>query len=332
MPNKLSTNTKKTMSSRIITGLLLAVVAVPLFFLGGWWFVSLIFFALIMATTEFLRAAKVSRVYWLIYFFTYLAVISLTFWVFIKNNIKENISQGLPYLDLASWEFERGFIELEVSTLGVIVILITTLAVLIFDRNFQFEIATYMFMMIILVGIGFQAFLMLRFLPMNHSIINADFNPTTITSSFLALYVVLGTIANDIGAYFIGVLFGKHKMAPRVSPNKTWEGFLGGFVMSFIVSFGFAAIASATGNPLIPLLDLNSKTWYLLVIFSLIMPLFANIGDLFFSVLKRNFAIKDYGKMLRGHGGMLDRLDSLLVVSLAISTLITLTENGFGII
>ena len=61
------------------------------------------------------------------------------------------------------------------------------------------------------------------------------------------------------------------------------------------------------------------------------MPLLANVGDLFFSVLKRNFAIKDYGKMLRGHGGVLDRIDSLIVVGLAISTIITLLENGFGI-
>lgn len=332
MTNKLNENTKKSMTSRIITGLLLALVSVPLFFLGDWWFVSLIFIALIVSTNEFLRAAKVSRVYWLIYFFTYLAVVSLTFWVFVKNNMKQNLDNGFELLDLSQWNFERGFIELEVSTLGVIVILITTLAVLIFDRNFHFEIATYMFMMIILVGIGFQAFLVLRFYPARIGDLRPDFNPSTITGSFLALYVILGTIGNDIGAYFVGVLFGKNKMAPRVSPNKTWEGFLGGFIISYLASFVFACVASATGNPIIPLLDIRGETWYLLVIFSLLMPLFANIGDLFFSVLKRNFAIKDYGKMLRGHGGILDRLDSLIVVSLAISTLITLITNGFGIV
>ncbi len=332
MANKLNVLTKKSMGSRIITAVMLALVAVPLFFLGNWWYVSLVFFALIVATTEFLRAAKVSRVYWLIYFFTYLAVLSLTFWVFIKNNMKANISNDWGMYDISHWNFVRGFIELEVSTLGVVVILITMFIMLIMDRNFQFEIATYMFMMIIFVGIGFQSFLVLRFYPMRQGTLVEGFNPSNITSSFLALYVVLGTIANDIGAYFIGVLFGKHKMAPRVSPNKTWEGFIGGFVISAVTSFTFAATVSAVGNPIIPLLDMNADTWYLLIIFSIAMPLLANIGDLFFSVLKRNFAIKDYGRMLRGHGGILDRLDSLLVVSLAISTLITLIENGFGIV
>lgn len=329
---KLNDNTKKTMSARIITGLLLAIVAVPIFFIGDWWYVSLILVALIIATTEFLSAAKVSRVYWLIYFFTYLAITSLTFWVFIKNNMKTNVAEGYPLLDLSFWSLPRGFNELDISTLGIVVIMISLFTLLIFDRNFQFEIATYMFMMIVLVGIGFQSFLFLRFYPLQQGHMSDSFQPNWLTSSFLLLYILIGTIGNDIGAYFIGVLFGKNKMAPRVSPNKTWEGFLGGYVISAVLSFTFALIVSLTGNPLIPSLDINGSRWYLLVIFSLLMPLLANIGDLFFSVLKRNFAIKDYGKMLRGHGGILDRLDSLLIVSLAISTILTLIENGFGIV
>ena len=154
------------MSARIITGLLLAIVAVPIFFIGDWWYVSLILVALIIATTEFLSAAKVSRVYWLIYFFTYLAITSLTFWVFIKNNMKTNVAEGHPLLDLSVWSLPRGFNELDISTLGIVVIMISLFTLLIFDRNFQFEIATYMFMMIVLVGIGFQSFLFLRFYPL----------------------------------------------------------------------------------------------------------------------------------------------------------------------
>ena len=115
-------------------------------------------------------------------------------------------------------------------------------------------------------------------------------------------------------------------------PIRPWEGFIGGYVISAVLSFTFALVVSLTGNPLIPVLSFQGDTWYLLIIFSLAMPLLANIGDLFFSILKRNFAIKDYGKMLRGHGGILDRLDSLLIVSLAISTILTLIENGFGIV
>jgi len=308
------------------------IVAVPIFFVGGWWYVSLILIALIIATTEFLAAAKVSRIYWLIYFFTYIAITSLTFWVFIKNNMRTNALEGHSLFDLSLWSLPRGFIELDISTLGVVVIMISLFALLIFDRNFQFEIATYMFIMIVLVGIGFQSFLFLRFYPLQQGHVSSGFQPNWLTSSFLLLYILIGTVGNDIGAYFIGVLFGKNKMAPRVSPNKTWEGFIGGYVISAVLSFTFALVVSLTGNPLIPVLSFQGDTWYLLIIFSLAMPLLANIGDLFFSILKRNFAIKDYGKMLRGHGGILDRLDSLLIVSLAISTILTLIENGFGIV
>jgi len=329
---KLNENIKKTMSARIITALILTIVAVPIFFVGGWWYVGLILVALIIATTEFLAAAKVSRVYWLIYFFAYIAIFSLTFWVFIKNNMKTNHSLGLSLFDLSYWSLPRGFNELDISTLGIVVIMITIFALLISDPNFQFEIATYMFLMIVLVGIGFQSFLFLRFYPLQQGDSSPTFQPTWLTSSFLLLYILIGTVGNDVGAYFIGVLFGKNKMAPRISPNKTWEGFIGGYVVSALLSFVFAITVSLLGNPLIPSLDIHAPTWYLLIIFSLSIPLLANVGDLFFSVLKRNFAIKDYGKMLRGHGGILDRLDSLLVVSLAISTILTLIENGFGIV
>lgn len=325
MSNKLSEKVKKTMTSRIITGIILAIIAVPTFFIGGWWYVAFIAIALVFATTEFLSAAKVSKVYWLIYFFTYIAVFSLTFWIFIKNNMIANVNAGYDIFNVAHWQLERGFTELDISTLGIVVILLSIFVVLILDRNFQFEIATYMFMMIVFVGIGFQSFLFLRFYPMQQGSTNL------ITSSFLLLYIVIGTIGNDMGAYFIGVLFGKNKMIPRVSPNKTWEGFIGGYVISAVASFLFALICSLTGHPLIPRLDIHGNSWYLMIIFSLLMPLLANVGDLFFSVLKRNFAIKDYGKMLRGHGGVLDRIDSLIVVGLAISTIITLIENGFGI-
>jgi phosphatidate cytidylyltransferase len=114
------------------------------------------------------------------------------------------------------------------------------------------------------------------------------------------LYVGFACFLCDTGAYFFGVFFGKHKMIPRVSPNKTWEGAVGGYALGFLSSFllGWFAIPAMPKG--------------LLIVSSLILPAVAEIGDLAFSSIKRRFGIKDFGSLLPGHGGVLDRIDSFL--------------------
>ena len=121
----------------------------------------------------------------------------------------------------------------------------------------------------------------------------------------------------------------KNKMIERISPNKTWEGFGGGVLFSFIISFAFAMIVSAgwTSNPTI----LKSSQWYYLLLIS-VMPLAANVGDLFFSASKRQLSLKDYGNIIAGHGGVLDRVDSLLVVGITVSLLLTFINNGWSLL
>jgi phosphatidate cytidylyltransferase len=108
------------------------------------------------------------------------------------------------------------------------------------------------------------------------------------------------TWMNDTTAYFSGRLFGKHKLYPEVSPNKTWEGFAGGMVGSilglFIVKFGFF--------PSITPLDC--------AVMGVLGGILGPAGDLCESMLKRAYNVKDSGKMIPGHGGMLDRIDALL--------------------
>lgn len=113
---------------------------------------------------------------------------------------------------------------------------------------------------------------------------------------------VLGTFAVDTGAYATGVLFGRHKMAPRISPKKTWEGAAGGLVA------GTAAILLLNG-----LFDTGVSTGTLLP-FALAAPPAAMAGDLLESWMKRRMGVKDASGLLPGHGGFLDRLDSLLFV------------------
>ena len=107
----------------------------------------------------------------------------------------------------------------------------------------------------------------------------------------------------DVGAYFAGKSLGKTKLAPVVSPNKTWEGAIGGLVLAVIVGVTVAS-----------LLSLNLD-WFKFSVFVVIMVVLSVFGDLFESMLKRQADIKDSSNILPGHGGLLDRLDSTLSVA-----------------
>jgi phosphatidate cytidylyltransferase len=110
---------------------------------------------------------------------------------------------------------------------------------------------------------------------------------------------ILVTIASDIGGYVAGVLFGKHPMAPVISPKKSWEGFAGSFV--FCLLAGWALV--------VYLLD---GDWWVGLALGAIAVVMATLGDLCESVIKRDLGIKDMSQVIPGHGGLMDRLDSLL--------------------
>jgi len=113
----------------------------------------------------------------------------------------------------------------------------------------------------------------------------------------------------DTGAYFAGRLFGKHKLAPTISPKKTVEGAIGGFVFCMLVVSGLAYLLTGPLNILS--FDVN---WVYLLIITAAGSVISMIGDLSFSVIKRAFDIKDFGNIMPGHGGVLDRFDSTLFV------------------
>ncbi|MGV3773407.1 MAG: phosphatidate cytidylyltransferase [Verrucomicrobiales bacterium] len=120
---------------------------------------------------------------------------------------------------------------------------------------------------------------------------------------FYVLYFILVTKFSDLGAYVTGSLFGKHKMIPRISPGKTWEGFAGAIVISTLISLGFAKIASG---------HLPALTTLHAVILGIILSSTAVVGDLIESIFKREAGVKDSGKLFPGIGGILDLMDSLL--------------------
>ncbi|HCI81195.1 MAG TPA: hypothetical protein DHW02_16070 [Ktedonobacter sp.] len=115
------------------------------------------------------------------------------------------------------------------------------------------------------------------------------------------LTVLLGVWGFDAAAFFSGRYFGRHRLAPRISPAKSWEGVLGGLVLSI------TAALLLTVKPL-------GVPWYLAVILGIVLGIAAVVGDLAESLIKRQTHVKDSGQIMPGHGGMLDRIDSVLFV------------------
>ena len=114
------------------------------------------------------------------------------------------------------------------------------------------------------------------------------------------LFVGLACYLCDAGAWLFGSLFGKHKMIQRISPNKTWEGAAGGYLCGILGSAVFAYFAHL------------SLPVQMIALCCAVLPPVSMVGDLAFSLFKRYYGIKDYSNLLPGHGGVLDRVDSLL--------------------
>jgi phosphatidate cytidylyltransferase len=127
---------------------------------------------------------------------------------------------------------------------------------------------------------------------------------------FLSVAVVL----NDVLAYTAGRLFGKHKLAPHISPKKTWEGAVGGLFGSLlgVVVFKYAV---------------PELTWNAALVSGVIIGVTSPLGDLIVSVIKRDMAVKDTGALIPGHGGLLDRCDSLIFATPAFYYFIILAQR-----
>jgi phosphatidate cytidylyltransferase len=126
--------------------------------------------------------------------------------------------------------------------------------------------------------------------------ISPDYNPLPVLMIFIFIWL------NDTGAYLIGSWKGKHRLSRRISPLKSWEGFFGGLFIVVVLSVCFACFY-------------DDLTWYQWLIFAFITVISATWGDLIESLIKRTYGVKDSGKILPGHGGMLDRFDSAILAS-----------------
>jgi phosphatidate cytidylyltransferase len=174
------------------------------------------------------------------------------------------------------------YTKIELFLLGVLLFLTYTV---ITKNRFTFEDVAFSILSTLYVGLGFYFFIETR--------------EASLPYVFYSLFMIWAT---DSGAYFIGRAIGKRKLWPEISPNKTTEGFFGGVVSALAV----AALFSVFADMEVSVVVLLAATAFLSV--------FGQVGDLVESAMKRHYNVKDSGKILPGHGGMLDRFDSLLFV------------------
>ena len=167
-------------------------------------------------------------------------------------------------------------------------------AIVFFHEKISFKDFSYTFSMTLIITIALTSIVNLKQIDPGHS------------TMFLVLSMASPWLA-DAGAYFVGVLFGKHKLCPKISPKKTIEGAIGGVIVCTISSCLIVLIFEKLIYS-----DLNINYINLLII-TLIGSLLSIIGDLSFSVIKRSFSVKDYGDIIPGHGGILDRFDSVII-------------------
>ncbi|MCI8497264.1 MAG: phosphatidate cytidylyltransferase [Clostridiales bacterium] len=170
-------------------------------------------------------------------------------------------------------------------------------AAIICHEKMPLERLGMVFMMSLLVPFGLACLVFTR-----------DFFPQD--AVFYVVLIIVAAWMTDIGAYFIGSFFGKHKLVPKISPKKTVEGAVGGIAVSLI-----SVMIISVFYQFVILGDSADISWGILIAYSIAAAVVSMLGDLAASLVKRACGVKDFGKLLPGHGGLLDRFDSVLFVA-----------------
>ncbi len=273
------------MKQRVITAVcLLAVLAVVVWQINTPVLVIAVAFLSAVATGEIMRCANVQN--------TFIKVVgiicSAAFQLFASASVLE------PVVSTEVWDKVIGTVP---NIIFIIVLCLAFLLAMLKGYAYTtFEDVAVSVFASVLVPFGFSIFIRLR-----------DMFDNEQFGIYLIFYALICALATDTGAQLTGMAFGKHKMSPNISPKKTVEGAIGGLIFSFILN----AVALTVYNK-VAVVPISREMATVLLVAVLPVSFMGMMGDLSASVLKRNFDVKDFGKIFPGHGGVMDRLDSSL--------------------
>ena len=271
------------MKQRVITAVvLLALLAVVVWQINTPVLVLVIAFLAAVAANEIMRCAKVEN--------TFIRVVATGYAACVP--FFASAKALTPWVSEAVWGKVIGAVPGVVYLIALVLVLL--LAMLKGYAYTTFEDVAVSVFAGALVPFGFSVFIRLR-----------DMFQIEQFGIYLIFYGLICALATDSGAQLAGMAFGKHKMSPNLSPKKTVEGTIGGLIFSLILN----AVAMILYNRLA---DFKMDEFAVTVLLAACLPVsfLGMMGDLSASVLKRNFGVKDFGKIFPGHGGVMDRFDS----------------------
>lgn len=211
-----------------------------------------------------------------------------------QNKVLRMMGYFIFVIIIASNLYKTSFVSLlDYRMLGLILLLMACISLLQY-KNKEIKFPTYFYVlgMTLLLACSFSAMIIIRNMSLAYF-----------------LFLISITILNDVFAHLIGTMWGCHPLSD-ISPHKTLEGSLGGLCFGVV------------GSSILFLILINSEiTLFFLVIITIFLSIISQLGDLFFSQIKRYYKIKDFGNIMPGHGGILDRLDSFIFVALAFTFL-----------
>jgi len=308
------------MKKRLITGLVLSAILIPIvsipIFLETFQIFMILF--VVIASYEIIRMFETKKKFQTL---ARIGIIVLTLGTFLS------VGGVLGQIDHSPLE-ANGALSITIPLFTIIL-----LGFLVFFKDFNGEDVGKALTVINYVGLGAASILILRFLGVR-----------------FIVYLFLITASTDIFAYIFGMKFGKRRLAPHISPKKSWEGAIAGTVFATIIASSFALFYGSVFYPGSYLGDmLNSggeqtlldnfstlgernPLWVqglIIVPVTFIASILAQIGDLVASRLKRTYNIKDFGTILPGHGGLLDRFDSVLFVAMFLTAVFLLIYRLF---
>lgn len=288
------------MKQRVITAVcLLAVLAVVVWQIDTPLLVVVIAFISAVASGEIMRCANVQN--------TFIKAVGIIFSACVPFFASDKVM--LPLISEEIWGNIIGFIPNIVYVIALCLIFL--LAMLKGYAYTTFEDVSISVFASVIVPYGFSMFIRLR-----------DMFDNMQFGVYLIFYALICALATDSGAQLTGMAIGKHKMAPNISPKKTVEGAVGGLIFSLILN---AAAMTIYNKAAIVPLDKSMAT--VLLVCCIPVSFMGMMGDLSASVLKRNFDVKDFGKIFPGHGGVMDRLDSSLFTLPCTYVIALITQN-----